>query len=47
MKSVGSTYSLQSKLIVLSMEEESGIRGVAVKCVDISENTGGEGGFLV
>jgi hypothetical protein len=46
-KSVGSTYSLQSKLLILSMEEESGISGVAVKCVDIRENTGGEGGFLV
>jgi hypothetical protein len=24
----------------------SGMAGVAVKCVDISRNTGGEGGFL-
>jgi hypothetical protein len=28
------------------MGEESGISGVAVKCVDIGKNTGGEGGFL-
>ncbi len=30
----------------LSMGEGSGIPGVAVKCVDIRRNTGGEGGFL-
>ncbi len=34
------------KLSVLSTGEESGIPGVAVKCVDIRRNTGGEGGFL-
>jgi len=45
-KSVGSTNSLQTKLLVLSTGEESGISGVAVKCVDIRENTGGEGGSL-
>ncbi len=28
------------------MGEGSGIPGVAVKCVDIRRNTGGEGGFL-
>ena len=28
------------------MGEESGILSVAVKCVDIERNTGGEGGFL-
>ena len=28
------------------MVEEGGIPGVAVKCVDIRRNTGGEGGFL-
>ena len=29
-----------------SVGEESGIPGVAVKCVDIGRNTGGEGGSL-
>ncbi len=47
MKSVGSTYSLHPKLFTLSTEEESGIGSVAVKCVDITENTSGEGGSLV
>jgi len=28
------------------MPEESGIQGVAVKCLDILRNTGGESGFL-
>jgi hypothetical protein len=35
------------KLKILNAKEESGIPGVAVKCVDIRRNTGGEGGFLV
>ena len=30
----------------LSAGGESGIPGVAVKCVDIRRNTGGEGDFL-
>ncbi len=30
----------------LSAVEESGIPGVAVKCVDIGRNTSGESGFL-
>ena len=34
------------KLIDLSEGEESGIPSVAVKCVDIRRNTGGEGDFL-
>ena len=46
MKSLGLTQQLHPKLLVLSAEEESGIPGVAVKCVDISKNTGGEGGSL-
>ena len=46
MKIVGSTYNLRPKLFVLSTGEVSGIYGVAVKCVDIVENTGGEGGSL-
>ncbi len=47
MKSPGSTGELHLILQVLSTEEGSGIPGVAVKCVDIRKNTGGEGGFLV
>ena len=46
MKAHGSTVELHLKLAVLSTEEESGIPGVAVKCVDIRKNTGGEGGHL-
>ncbi len=45
-KSLGSTEELQPKLDILSVGEESGIPGVAVKCVDIRRNTGGEGGLL-
>ena len=46
-KSSGLTGEWRWKLLFLSAEEESGIHGVAVKCVDIVRNTGGEGGFLV
>ena len=45
-KSTGSTRELHPKLIFLSSGEESGILGVAVKCVDIKKNTSGEGGSL-
>ncbi len=45
-KSLGLTEELQLKLIFLSVGEESGIPGVAVKCVDIRKNTSGEGDFL-
>ncbi len=45
-KSRGLTEELQLKLTVLSVGEESGIPGVAVKCVDIRRNTSGEGDFL-
>ncbi len=45
-KSSGSTRELQPKLHALSLAEGIGIQGVAVKCVDILENTSGEGGFL-
>ncbi len=45
-KSHGSTVELHSKLRDLSAGGESGILGVAVKCVDIKKNTGGEGGSL-
>ena len=34
------------KLSVLSTGEESGIPSVAVKCVDIGKNIGGEGDLL-
>ena len=43
---MGSTRGLPLKLYSLSLAGESGIHGVAVKCVDIMENTRGEGGFL-
>ncbi len=33
-------------LLNLRTGEESGIPGVAVKCIDIRKNTSGEGGFL-
>ena len=46
MKARGSTPEVHLKLIGLSMGEGSGIPGVAVKCVDIRRNTGGEGDFL-
>ena len=45
-KSHDSTVERRSKLPDWSTGEESGIPGVAVKCVDIRRNTGGEGGFL-
>ena len=46
LKSHGLTMEGDWKLIDLSIEEESGIPCVAVKCVDMWRNTGGEGGFL-
>ncbi len=45
-KAHGSTVELHPKLRNLSTGGESGILGVAVKCVDIKKNTGGEGGSL-
>ncbi len=45
-KSRGSTSEWHPKLHDLSAGGESGILGVAVKCVDIKKNTGGEGGSL-
>ena len=45
-KITGSTRDLHLKLSFLSMGEVNGIPGVAVKCVDIGRNTGGEGGLL-
>ena len=46
MKALGSTGELLSILSDLSVGGESRIPGVAVKCVDIGRNTGGEGGSL-
>ena len=46
MKFQGSTLGRHSKLGGLRAVEESGIPGVAVKCVDIGRNTSGEGGSL-
>ena len=45
-KLMGSTHDLHLKLLFLSVGEVNGIPGVAVKCVDIGRNTGGEGGLL-
>ncbi len=45
-KALGSTREVHLELGDLSMGEGSGIPGVAVKCVDIRRNTGGEGDFL-
>ncbi len=45
-KVCGSTVRLQLLLASLSTVGVGGIRGVAVKCVDIERNTRGEGGFL-
>ncbi len=38
---------LRWKLQFLNCEEEDGIPGVAVECVDIRKNTHGEGSLLV
>ena len=46
MKFTGSTRELRLKLFFLRVGEVTGIPGVAVKCVDIRRNTGGEGELL-
>ena len=43
---MGLTYELRLKLFFLSVGEVNGIPGVAVKCVDIRRNIGGEGDLL-
>ena len=43
---MGSTRGLHLKLVIWSVGGAGGIPGVAVKCVDIRKNTGGEGGLL-
>ena len=45
-KAPGSTREVRSKLFGWSTEGGCGMQGVAVKCVDILQNTGGEGGIL-
>ena len=45
-KSQGSTLELRLKLLFLRLGEVSGICGVAVKCVDITRKTDGEGSLL-
>ena len=40
------TAALPLKRLILNMREDDRIPGVAVKCVDIRRNTGGEGGHL-
>ncbi len=45
-KAHGPTVELHPKLQDWSTGGESGILGVAMKCVDIKRNTGGEGGSL-
>tara|TARA_B100000900_G_scaffold236327_1_gene200631 strand:+ start:3491 stop:3640 length:150 start_codon:yes stop_codon:yes gene_type:complete len=46
-KSCRLTVKLPWILGFLSAEEAGGIRGVAVKCIDITKNISGEGGLLV
>ena len=46
MKARGLTPSLPCELGGLSLVEVDGIPGVAVECVEIRKNTGGEGGLL-
>jgi hypothetical protein len=45
-KARGSTLSRPCELVDWSTVEAGGIPGVAVECVEIRKNTGGEGGLL-
>ena len=45
-KVCGSTVKLQLILVALSAVEAGGIRGVAVKCLDITKNSDCEGSLL-
>ncbi len=45
-KVCGSTVKLQLNLAVVSTVEVGGIRGVAVKCLDITKNSDCEGSSL-
>ena len=42
-KCSGSTVALPSKLAALNSVEAGGMRGVAVKCIDIAQNSDCEG----
>ncbi len=42
----GSTIKLSLKLVNLSIFEVGGMRGVAVKCIDITQNSNCEGSLL-
>ena len=46
MKYCGSTIALPLKLATLSAAEVGGMCGVAVKCLDITQNTDCEGSLL-
>ena len=46
MKCRGSTSALQRELACLSTHNVGGIRGVAVKCLDITKNSDCEGSSL-
>ena len=46
MEAPGITRGVHLELLTLSAGGVSGIPSVAVKCVDIGKNTGGEGGLL-
>ncbi len=46
MKVCGSNMKVPLKLVDLSIVEVGGIRGVAVKCIDITQNSDCEGSFL-
>ena len=39
--------ALRRELVFLSMQEAGGIRGVAVKCLDITRNSDCEGSLLL
>ena len=41
-----STIKLPLKLVVLSMDEVGGMCGVAVKCIEITQNSDCEGSLL-
>ena len=41
-----STIKLPLKLVVLRMDEVGGMRGVAVKCIEITQNSDCEGSLL-
>ena len=46
MKTMGLTHKVHLKLFLLRIGGVNRIPGVAVECVDIGRNTGGEGDLL-